>query len=64
MTTRTGLLTLSEAAQELSVSYWTVRKWALEGMVGYVRLPGGSLRMKPEEVKRIREAAPNEAVTV
>lgn len=48
------LLTLQEVADELAVSYWTVRRWAHEGKMPYVRLPGGFMRIRPQDLAMLK----------
>lgn len=42
------LMTLRQAAQYLSVSYWTVRAWVQSGKLSAVRLPGGGRLLRVE----------------
>jgi excisionase family DNA binding protein len=42
------LMTLRDAAQYLSVSYWTVRAWVQSGKLPAVRLPGGGRLLRVE----------------
>ncbi len=42
------LMTLRDAAQYLSVSYWTVRAWVESGRLPAVRLPGGGRLIRVE----------------
>jgi excisionase family DNA binding protein len=53
------LYRLSDAAQRLSVSPGTLRRWRREGRIEFVRLPGGSLRVRSEDIERLldREVA-------
>ena len=49
------LLTVTEAAQRLSVSAATLRRWADEGEIKTIRLPrSGHRRFSPTEVDRKR----------
>jgi len=56
------LLNLAEVAEELAVSYWTIRRWTREGRIRFVRLPGGTLRIPPEEVARLKATTEQEPV--
>jgi len=46
---------LTEAQRALGVSYWTVLRWAREGRLKAIRLPGGQLRVAKADVLRIRQ---------
>ncbi len=45
------LVDVPEAASLLSVSVWTIRKWAREGRLAFVKL-GGTVRFRPVELER------------
>lgn len=47
------MLKISEVAEQLNVSYWTVRRWIKQGKLNVVRLPSGGYRVKREELERI-----------
>lgn len=51
------LLSMREAGQYLSVSYWTVRSWVESGKLRAVRLPGGGklIRIELTELDRLVE---------
>lgn len=51
-----GFLSLADAASELSVSYWSVRRWAHAGLIKCIRLPSGTLRIPREELERVKAA--------
>ena len=51
-----GYVSLADVGQELSVSYWTVRRWAQEGLIKCIRLPSGTLRVPREELERVKAA--------
>jgi excisionase family DNA binding protein len=50
MTRNSPLLTVSEVAQELRVHTATVGRWAREGRVPAIKLPGGTFRFRREDV--------------
>ena len=47
------LLTLPEVAALLRVSVSTLRNWRAQGKMQMVQLPGGTLRVREEEVERL-----------
>jgi excisionase family DNA binding protein len=49
---------MREAAEDLAVSYWTIRTWVETGKLPAVRLPGGGrlLRIERTELDRLVEA--------
>ena len=51
------LVTMKQAAQLLSVSYWTIRYWVDVGKLRAVRLPGDGrlVRIEVSELDRIIE---------
>ncbi len=51
-----GYVSLAEVGRELSVSYWTARRWATEGLIKCIRLPSGTLRVPREELERVKAA--------
>jgi len=53
------LLTLRQAAEYLSVSYWTVRSWVESGKLASVRLPGDGrlLRIDVKDLDRLVESS-------
>lgn len=53
MTPRASLLTTAEVAEECSVDPETVRRWAREGRIAVITLPGGLKRFRREDVERI-----------
>lgn len=56
------LLTLPEVAALLRVSVGTLRNWRAHGKIQMVQLPGGTLRVRLEEVERLLREDPVEAV--
>lgn len=48
------MLRLTQVAEELGVSYWTVRRWVNNGKLEAIRLPSGGYRVERSEVERIR----------
>ena len=52
-----ALLTMREAADYLSVSYWTIRTWVDKGKLRAVRLPGDGrlVRIEVDELDRLIE---------
>ena len=46
---------LKEAKEQFQVSYTTIWRWARSGRIKVVRLPGGQLRVKDSEMRRILE---------
>ncbi len=55
---RPRLVSMREAAQYLSVSYWTIRGWVESGKLRAVRLPGGGklIRIELAELDRLVES--------
>lgn len=53
MTPDTPLLTTSEVARACSVDAETVRRWAREGRIAAITLPGGLKRFRREDVERM-----------
>lgn len=53
MTPRPRLLTTSEVAEECNVDPETVRRWAREGRIAAITLPGGLKRFRREDVDRL-----------
>ena len=51
-----GFISLADVAEELAVSYWTVRRWAQAGQIKCIRLPSGTLRVPREELNRLAAA--------
>lgn len=47
------LLTLPEVAAQLRVSVGTLRNWRAQGKLRVIQLPGGTLRVRQEEVDRL-----------
>ena len=45
------LLTAREIAQRLGVSAETVLRWARRGEVPFIRLPGGAIRFREDEIE-------------
>ena len=60
MTPRSPLLTTAEVAEECSVDPETVRRWAREGRIAVITLPGGLKRFRREDVDRL--LTPSESV--
>jgi excisionase family DNA binding protein len=50
MTPRASLLTTSEVAEACNVDPETVRRWAREGRIAVITLPGGLKRFRREDV--------------
>lgn len=46
-------LTTSEVAETVRVSVSTVARWAREGLIAHVKLPGGDLRFRQSDVDRM-----------
>lgn len=46
------LLTIKQVAALLSVSDRTIRRWIDAGKISFIKLPGGDLRMKEENLER------------
>ena len=55
------LLTAEEFAQAAGVTPTTVYRWAREGLVRTIRLPGGSVRFRQEDVEAV--LTPKEATS-
>ncbi len=51
------LLTPREAAERLAVHPETLRRWAREGRISAVKLPGGAVRFRPEDIAALTERA-------
>lgn len=49
------MLKLTEAAKELAVSYWTIRRWIKEGKLRGIRLPSGSYRVEEKDIESIKK---------
>jgi len=47
------LITPKEACRMLGVSASTLRRWAYQGKIRYVRLPSGRLRYYRSDIERI-----------
>ena len=47
------MLSTTEAAEILGVSAETIRRWAADGKIQAVRLPGGQLRIQRTEIDAI-----------
>lgn len=58
-----GLYTLPELGALLKVSVPTLRTWKARGLLHTVRLPGGTLRVRQEEVDRIMREAEERGAT-
>lgn len=54
-----ALLTLADVAKVLQVSIPTLRTWESRGQIKFVRLPSGTVRIHPDELRRI--TSPEEA---
>ena len=54
-----SFLSLADVAEELAVSYWTVRRWARAGQMRCIRLPSGTLRVPREELERLKAVEVN-----
>lgn len=50
-----GHLTTQDVADQYRVSTMTVRRWVKAGHLAAIRLPGGQLRFKAEDVNAIAE---------
>lgn len=46
-------LPLTEVAEHFSVSYPTVARWCDLGMIEFIRLPSGTLRIPASEIERL-----------
>lgn len=53
MTPIPALLTASEVAQALRVDAATVRRWANDGLIESIRLPGGTFRFPARVVEHL-----------
>lgn len=53
MNTDDGLCPLEPAAQRLSVSAQTLRRWGREKRLTLIRLPGGTLRVRVADINRL-----------
>lgn len=51
MTSLPTLLTASEVAQEFRLDPETIRRWAREGRIHRIKLPGGLYRFRREEIE-------------
>ena len=47
------LLSAREVAEMLNVSIWSVQIWARTGKILTLRLPGGNLRFRREDVEKM-----------
>jgi excisionase family DNA binding protein len=52
------LLTTREAAAQLRVNWETILRWIRAGKMPAVKLPGGALRIDPEQVDGLRPPTP------
>lgn len=57
MTPNKPLLTADEVADIVGVSGETVRRWARDGLVPFIKLPGGHFRFRREDVDSMIGAA-------
>jgi excisionase family DNA binding protein len=48
------LLGSREAARIIGVTDETVRRWAADGLIRYIRLPSGQLRFERADVEAVR----------
>ena len=48
-----ALLRLADVARMLQVSIPTLRTWESRGQIKFVRLPSGTVRIHPDELRRI-----------
>lgn len=44
------LLTIQEVAKKCKVTYRTVQRWMDAGKIVFIKLPGGTVRMKEEHL--------------
>lgn len=44
-----------DAATRIGVTVPTLKRWAAEGRIAYIRTPGGHYRYTAEDVERIRK---------
>ncbi|MGH9634648.1 MAG: helix-turn-helix domain-containing protein [Candidatus Angelobacter sp.] len=44
---------ISYAAKRLGVSEATLRRWMKKGLIGFLRLPSGSVRIPDAEIQRL-----------
>jgi excisionase family DNA binding protein len=54
MSTPDRMMSLSEAAERLGISYETLRRWADKGLVHVVRLANRPLRITESELRRLQ----------
>lgn len=62
MTPLPALLTTAEVAEELRVHQKTVRQWVDTGKLPAITLPGGTFRIRREDVEAILRVEPAEDV--
>ena len=55
------LYTLPEAAEKLTVSARTIKRWYEQGLISLVRLPGGHFRVPASEIIRLTNPETTEA---
>lgn len=55
------LYTLPEAAEKLTVSTRTIKRWYEQGLISLVRLPGGHFRVPEGEIMRLATPETTEA---
>jgi len=63
MTPRPTLLTATEVAEEFRLHPGTVRRWVGENKIRAIKLPGGLLRFRREEVEAILSGEPDAMAT-
>ena len=52
---RDELLSPTEAARRLDINPKTLKRWANDGRIAYVRLPNGYLKFRADDVAAVRE---------
>ena len=55
------LLTIGEAAARVGVSVDTLRRYATDGKVAYLRTPGGQRRFRPDDIDQLMQPAGGDA---
>lgn len=53
MTSQRSLLTVEEVAEEFQRHPETVRKWARDGLISSIKLPGGERRFRRSDIEAI-----------
>lgn len=55
------LVTIPKAAEALALHQATLRRWIKDGLVPYVRLPSGRVRLRRDDLSRLTESRENES---